>query len=157
MDIKTFIETFAEPMASDATLEDWADVNFGEKVKVFKDFDSDDIPDEDEAAPYMLFANPGKESHNERHNVDWEFLILMTINKDGYKTRVEPNVKEPAGVDLMSDFVAHVQRILIATLPNGWAMGFSTGIDNIEDLPNIHAGLYVSITQKTYTGTNALE
>lgn len=154
MDLYDFCNTFVTAVAADATMEAWAQANFGKSVEVY----AANIPDDPTTmqTPYVVFHSPSKSNHQERAQIDYGLDLWAVIEESDFKTRSEGNVTEPSGLELACDFATHLQRIIKTNLPSNTVCGFQVLSDTLGMLPELHMHVLCEFQQHLTIGSDPL-
>jgi len=156
MDLYDFFNTFTTAVAKDVALDLWAMAHFGHHVTVYPDLDFSNPPDSEDDTPYVIFHSPGKRSGQEMRTIDYGMELWLVLNKSTHKTRAEDNITEPAGVELISDFITKTQAAIVAALPANFMVDFEVVTDTIGMIPEIHGHLACEFMQRLVIGQDPL-
>jgi hypothetical protein len=155
MDLYDFYNTFFTAVASDSQLDTWATANFGHAHKVMVDFYVGDPPGASDR-PYIIFHTPGYDKDQEQRISRYYIGATLVVASADLVTRAEDALELPTGMELILDFMTHVQRIVAAALPANFAVGFAAAADTMVTDSEIAAEMDMAFEQKATIGTNPL-
>jgi len=156
MNLYTFFNTFIAAVAADSTLDDWANSMFGTGIKVLADLVSDDLPAAADM-PYIIFHTPEVSKHQERRANEYVMGVDLALDKDALKIRAEGSITEPAGIELILDFVEKIIDIIAASLPANTVFGYRLAADTLGSLPEVHGYMDLEFSEKITIGTDPMD
>jgi len=158
MDLYDFISAIATAAAQDAPLAAWASAQLdAEQVTVFIDIPGGDLPKFDDNAPFVVFSCPedsrGLETREITYHVSgWCGLISTALIDTG-----PANLIQPAGVELIIDFMTLIRAAVATGLPDGIELSsFATMADPMGQNGEANGFFEASFTQYLTIGQDPL-
>jgi len=155
MDNYDFFSTFVTAVGRNDTLSTWAQVHFGSKVQVFSDLPAEDPPGADDM-PYVILHTPGVAKHQERREQSYTISADLGLNKGVLATRAEDNIEEPAGIELILDFVTIFIEAVEGALPANTSFGYTMQADTLGSLPEVYAFVDLEFIMRITLGGDPL-
>jgi len=155
MDLYDFFNTFVTAAAGDIELQTWGQLQFGAAVRIFADVESDGLPTAADM-PYVLFHSPlGSKRQTGRLN-SYGLAADLALTKDALKMRLEDNLAEPAGLELILDMVTLLVEALVEALPENVTLAIDLGADTLGMLPEVHAYLDLTFEETITIGVDPM-
>ena len=136
MELKTFLETFADAVAQDSDLTSWLQVNFSRSLTLIVDLPSDNFPDIEDDYPFVVLLPSEKSSAQQQRYIDYGLDIWLGISTETYVTRAD-GATEPSGVALICDFIEKVKTAVVDGLPANTWVSFVEAIDTLGRPPEV--------------------
>ena len=155
MELYPFINTFTSAVAADDSLDAWTMTNFSKSLTVLVDLQSNALPTSDDM-PYAIFQTPGISKDQERRINEYAFGVDLAFTKNALQVRAESNIGEPAGIELVSEFIAMVVDAIEAVVPANFAFGYQVAADTLGSLPEVYAYLDFEFRQTHTIGSNPI-
>jgi hypothetical protein len=155
MDLYDFYNTFFTAAATDAELITWAHINFDRAHKVLVDFYVDDPPAAADR-PYILFHTPGHEKDQTQRINRYYIGTTLVISTNDLTLRAESGLEEPSGMELILDFMTHLQRLIAAACPAHFSVGFSAAADTMVTDTEVVAEMDMAFDEVVTIGTSPL-
>lgn len=156
MDLYDFFNQIFHAVAQDGTLGNWATTNFGRRHKVYVDFPVSDPPGADDR-PYIIFEEPGIETHQERRENDYFITATLSIDTENLEIVAEDNLTVNGGTQEVLDFISHLKRIVAANLPANFVVGYSAAAGAMETDTEIIAVVDIAFGEKVTIGIDPLD
>ena len=157
MKLKTFLETFTAALAADSDLSAWAAVNFGRSLSIYKDLPSDTFPSIEDDYPFVVLMPADKASGQQTPRIEYGLEAWLGINKSAYISRAESDVTEPAGVDLICDFIDKVKVAVAAAMPANTSVSFVEMVDALGRTPECDGYIEMNFIEVVTIGTDPLD
>lgn len=138
MDNYDFLNLFVTGIARDASTSAWCNAFFGRGLKVLADLEGAALPSAADM-PYALIHTPAIDKHQDRREQRYGLAVDLALDKDALSARAEPNIAQPAGVELILDLATLVAAAVKTALPANTTMGYSLSADTLGALPEVYA------------------
>ena len=155
MDLYDFYNTFITAVAADNGLHAWCRVKFDNDLTVLADLQSHALPTVDDM-PYVIFHTPEAIKNQERRVNEYTLGVDVGLNKDALAVRAEDSVEQPAGIELILDFVTLLVGVVKDSLPSNTSFGYRLAADTLGSLPKIHGYIDFDFMEKVTIGTDPL-
>lgn len=156
MKFKTLFEIFAAALAQDDSLTSWARLNFARDLAVYKDLPTDVFPDIEDDYPFVMLLPTEKTSGQQSRHIEYGLDAWLGLNMATYQTRAEGNVTEPAGVDMICDFIEKVKDAVVAAMPANTSVSFVEAIDGMGRPPEVQGFIEMDFREVVTIGTDPL-
>ena len=150
------IRAFAEALAADADLTQWAQATYGRKQKIYINFDGQNPPGSEDC-PYLTLRPEIMRIGNAQTQKMAQFEMVCSLYDESFRTYADEAIIEYNGVQNIVDFLQlSIRALASADLGNALLKLLEPAFETIEAFPYFMAGLPLLITEDYVLGVDRL-